>query len=43
MSALYRGRIVAGVMDLVALYPITVWLTPDNALGGTGAVTKVYL
>jgi K(+)-stimulated pyrophosphate-energized sodium pump len=42
MSALYRGLIVAGVMGLVAFYPITAWLIPDNALGGTGAVMKVY-
>ena len=42
MSALYRGLIVAGVLGLVAFYPITAWLIPDNALGGTGAVMKVY-
>ena len=42
MSALYRGLIVAGVMGLVAFYPITAWLIPDNALGGTGAVMKIY-
>jgi K(+)-stimulated pyrophosphate-energized sodium pump len=43
MSALYRGLIVAGVMGLIAFYPITAWLIPDNALGGTGAVMKIYL
>ena len=43
MSALYRGLIVAGVLALIAFYPITAWLIPDNALGGTGAVMKVYL
>jgi K(+)-stimulated pyrophosphate-energized sodium pump len=42
MSALYRGLIVAGVMGLIAFYPITAWLIPDNALGGTGAVMKIY-
>jgi K(+)-stimulated pyrophosphate-energized sodium pump len=42
MNALYRGLIVAGVLALVAFYPITSWLIPDNALGGTGAVMKVY-
>jgi K(+)-stimulated pyrophosphate-energized sodium pump len=42
MSALYRGLIVAGVLGLIAFYPITAWLIPDNALGGTGAVMKVY-
>jgi K(+)-stimulated pyrophosphate-energized sodium pump len=43
MSALYRGLIVAGVLALIAFYPITTWLIPDNALGGTGAAMKVYL
>jgi len=42
MSALYRGLIVAGVLGLVAFYPITAWMIPDNALGGTGAVMRVY-
>ncbi|MEI6546574.1 MAG: sodium-translocating pyrophosphatase, partial [Burkholderiales bacterium] len=43
MSALYRGLIVAGVLALIAFYPITTWMIPDNALGGTGAAMKVYL
>jgi K(+)-stimulated pyrophosphate-energized sodium pump len=43
MSALYRGLIVAGVLALIAFYPITHWMIPDNALGGTGAAMKVYL
>ena len=43
MSALYRGLIVAGVLALIAFYPITSWMIPDNALGGTGAAMKVYL
>jgi K(+)-stimulated pyrophosphate-energized sodium pump len=43
MSALYRGLIVAGVLALVFFYPITAWLIPDNILGGTGAVMKIYL
>jgi len=42
MNALYRGLIVAGVLALVAFYPITSWMIPDNALGGTGAVMKIY-
>jgi len=42
MSALYRGLIVAGVLALIAFYPITMWLIPDNILGGTGAVWRVY-
>jgi K(+)-stimulated pyrophosphate-energized sodium pump len=43
MSALYRGLIVSGVLGLIFFYPITAWLIPDNALGGTGAVMKIYL
>ncbi len=42
MSALYRGLIVAGGLVLVAFYPITAWLIPDNALGGTDAVVRLY-
>jgi len=42
MTALYRGLIVAGVLALIAFYPITSWMIPDNALGGTGAVMKIY-
>ena len=32
MNALYRGLIVAGVLALIAFYPITTWLVPDNIL-----------
>jgi K(+)-stimulated pyrophosphate-energized sodium pump len=42
MNALYRGLIVAGVLALVAFYPITAWLIPDNALGSTGAALRIY-
>ncbi len=42
MAALYRGLIVSGVIALVLFYPVTAWLVPDNALGGTGAVLRVY-
>jgi K(+)-stimulated pyrophosphate-energized sodium pump len=47
MNALYRGLIVAGVMALVAFYPITTWLMPDNALNAVmgiqgGAQLRLY-
>jgi K(+)-stimulated pyrophosphate-energized sodium pump len=42
MNALYRGLIVAGALALVAFYPITAWLIPDDALGGTGAALRLY-
>ena len=32
MNALYRGLIVAGVLALIAFYPITKWIMPDDAL-----------
>ena len=36
MNALYRGLAVAGVLSLIAFYPVTQWLIPDNALAGEG-------
>ncbi len=36
MNALYRGLAVAGVLSLVAFYPVTQWMIPDNALAGDG-------
>jgi K(+)-stimulated pyrophosphate-energized sodium pump len=42
MAALYRGLIVAGVIALIAFLPVTTWLIPDNALGGTGAALRIY-
>jgi len=42
MNALYRGLIVAGVLALIAFYPITSWLMPDNALDGGNSVMRIY-
>lgn len=42
MAALYRGLIVSGIISLIAFYPVTQWLVPDNALGITGSAMKVY-
>ena len=36
MNALYRGLAVAGVLSLIAFYPVTQWLIPDNALASEG-------
>ena len=36
MNALYRGLAVAGVLSLIAFYPVTQWLIPDTALAGEG-------
>jgi K(+)-stimulated pyrophosphate-energized sodium pump len=32
MGALYKGLIVSGVLALIAFYPVTAWLIPDDAL-----------
>ena len=32
MNALYRGLIVAGMMALVAFYPLTAWIVDDHLL-----------
>jgi len=47
MNALYRGLFVAGVLALIAFYPITTWLMPDNALDSIlnitgGAQMRLY-
>jgi len=48
MNALYRGLIVAGVLALIAFYPITKWIMPDDALNAVmgiegGAQMRLYL
>ncbi|MEZ5614041.1 MAG: sodium-translocating pyrophosphatase [Rhodocyclaceae bacterium] len=47
MNALYRGLIVAGVLALIAYYPLTAYFMPDNALNEAlkiegGAVMRLY-
>jgi K(+)-stimulated pyrophosphate-energized sodium pump len=36
MNALYRGLAVAGILSLIAFYPVTQLLVPDNALAESG-------
>jgi K(+)-stimulated pyrophosphate-energized sodium pump len=43
MNALYKGVIVAGVLSLIAFYPITTWLMGDVATATSGAVTPMKL
>jgi len=42
MGALYRGLIVAGVLALIAFYPITTSLIPDDALGTSGSQMRIF-
>ncbi|MCZ2102912.1 MAG: sodium-translocating pyrophosphatase, partial [Burkholderiales bacterium] len=42
MPALYKGLAIAGILSLIAFYFVTAWIIPDNALGGTGAVGKLF-
>jgi len=47
MNALYRGLIVAGVLALIAFYPITTMFMPDDALNAVlgingGAQLRLY-
>ncbi|MCC7547794.1 MAG: sodium-translocating pyrophosphatase [Burkholderiales bacterium] len=43
MNALYRGVIVAGVLSLIAFYPITTWLMGGVAEATGGVVTSMKL
>ncbi|MBK9160625.1 MAG: sodium-translocating pyrophosphatase [Nitrosomonadales bacterium] len=43
MNALYRGLAVSAVLALVAFYPITTMLIPDDALGAPGSQMNLYL
>ncbi|MCX7170869.1 MAG: sodium-translocating pyrophosphatase, partial [Proteobacteria bacterium] len=47
MNALYRGLVVAGILALIAFYPITTMFMPDNALDSIlnihgGAQVRLY-
>jgi len=42
MPALYKGLAIAGVLSLIAFWFVTSWIIPDNALGGSGAVMKLF-
>jgi K(+)-stimulated pyrophosphate-energized sodium pump len=42
MPALYKGLAIAGVLSLIAFYFVTQQMIPDNALGGTGAASKLF-
>ena len=42
MSALYRGVMVSGVIALIAYYPLTTYLVPDDALGAAGSQMKIF-
>jgi K(+)-stimulated pyrophosphate-energized sodium pump len=43
MNALYKGVIVAGVLSLIAFYPVTTWLMGDVGTATNGAVTPMKL
>ncbi|HEY1181827.1 MAG TPA: sodium-translocating pyrophosphatase [Rhodocyclaceae bacterium] len=42
MNALYRGLAVAGVLALIAFYPITTHFVPDDLLGNSGSQMRLY-
>ena len=42
MNALYRGLAVAGVLALIAFYPLTTYFVPDDLLGSTGSQMRLY-
>ena len=43
MNALYKGVIVAGVLSLIAFYPVTTWLMGNVGEATGGAVTPMKL
>jgi K(+)-stimulated pyrophosphate-energized sodium pump len=42
MSALYRGLLTAGVLALIAFYPITAWIFGGTGLGDSGSYLRLY-
>lgn len=42
MNALYKGLAVAGVLALIAFYPITTHFVPDDLLGAAGSQMRLY-
>jgi K(+)-stimulated pyrophosphate-energized sodium pump len=42
MNALYRGVIVSAVIALIAYYPLTTYMMPDDALGAAGSQMKIF-
>jgi K(+)-stimulated pyrophosphate-energized sodium pump len=42
MNALYRGLAVAGVLALLAFYPLTTHFVPDDLLGSAGSQLRLY-
>ncbi len=43
MNALYRGLIVAGVLAVIAFYPLTSWVFAGTDFAAQGGVMKLYL
>ena len=43
MNALYRGLIVAGVLAVIAFYPLTRWVFAGTDFAAQGGVTNLYL
>jgi K(+)-stimulated pyrophosphate-energized sodium pump len=42
MNALYRGLAVAGILALIAFYPLTTHFVPDDLLGSAGSQMRLY-